>query len=292
MLNSINVLLVGLAAIILVFVATGGRRRKPVDQCTAGPASCPRSSGTATSAARHGNYAPTTAIFKLDEDGARRAAIPGTLNVGSSVLRLEAFAFMAAIAADPFTIALLVLGIGTLGGWSGGHVVSCAAATADSDRDGDCPSHRGRLLLLTNLKLDSRRWRRRLQRRDTGRRSGRELPRGCNALGVGSQRAKPVGLQLARHEPAFGVPHHDGPSWPACCRPRASDSPVPDLFDGSGPRADSRRHPRRADRRGRQVAARRDHPLARGLRGARRCRCSPHHVRVGATVADEPAAAN
>jgi uncharacterized membrane protein YfcA len=70
-----------------------------------------------------GNYAPTTAIFKLT-GMVRDELIPGTLNVGSSIpVAIEAFAFMTVVAVDPVTIALLVP-VGTVGGWAGGHVVS------------------------------------------------------------------------------------------------------------------------------------------------------------------------
>jgi uncharacterized membrane protein YfcA len=70
-----------------------------------------------------GNFAPTTAIFKLTRM-VRDELIPGTLNVSTTIpAAIEAFAFMTAIAVDPFTLALLVP-IGTLGSWLGGRVVS------------------------------------------------------------------------------------------------------------------------------------------------------------------------
>jgi uncharacterized membrane protein YfcA len=54
----------------------------------------------------------------------RDELIPGTLNVGSSVpVALEAFAFVAAIAIDPVTLALMVP-IGTVGGYVGARIVS------------------------------------------------------------------------------------------------------------------------------------------------------------------------
>ncbi|MEP7118849.1 MAG: permease [Acidobacteriota bacterium] len=70
-----------------------------------------------------GNYAPTTAAFRFLKM-VRDEWIPGTLNVGSSVpVALEAFAFMTAVAVDPFTVMVMVP-IGAVGGYVGAGVVS------------------------------------------------------------------------------------------------------------------------------------------------------------------------
>lgn len=126
MINSITVLLAGLAAIIVAFVIAWWRSAWAGRPVHGRPGPLPSLVGFVTLAFDTlgiGNYAPTTAIFKLT-GMVRDELIPGTLNVGSSVpVALEAFAFVAAIAVDPLTIALLVP-IGTMGGWFGGHVVS------------------------------------------------------------------------------------------------------------------------------------------------------------------------
>ena len=124
--NSITVLLAGIFAIIVVFVATWWQSARAGRPVHGRPGLVPSLVGFVTlgfDTLGIGNYAPTTAIFKLTKM-VRDELIPGTLNVGSSVpVAIEAFAFMAAIAVDPVTIALLVP-IGTLGGWFGGQVVS------------------------------------------------------------------------------------------------------------------------------------------------------------------------
>ena len=70
-----------------------------------------------------GNFAPTTAYFKLrgriaDEN------IPGTLNVGHSPpVVVEAFIFISAVAVDPVTLVTMI-GAAALGAWSGVGVVA------------------------------------------------------------------------------------------------------------------------------------------------------------------------
>ncbi len=70
-----------------------------------------------------GNFAPTTAYFKLrgrvaDEN------IPGTLNAGHSLaVILEAFIFISAVAVDPVTLVTMI-GAAALGAWSGVGVVA------------------------------------------------------------------------------------------------------------------------------------------------------------------------
>lgn len=70
-----------------------------------------------------GNFAPTTAYFKLrgriaDEN------IPGTLNVGHSPpVVVEAFIFISAVAVDPVTLVSMI-GAAALGAWSGVGVVA------------------------------------------------------------------------------------------------------------------------------------------------------------------------
>lgn len=126
MLNPISALLVGLALVVVVFVATWWASARAHRPPPGRPGVAPTLVGFVTlffDTLGIGNYAPTTAIFKLTKM-VPDELIPGTLNVGSSVpVALEAFAFVAAIAVDPFTIALLVP-IGTLGGWFGAQVVS------------------------------------------------------------------------------------------------------------------------------------------------------------------------
>ncbi len=99
-----------------------------------------------------GNYAPTTAIFKLT-GMVRDEMIPGTLNVGSSIpVAFEAFAFMVAVAVDPLTIALLVP-IGTLGGWFGGQVVSRLPRRPIQIGMGVALLVGAAFMLMTNLKM-------------------------------------------------------------------------------------------------------------------------------------------
>lgn len=126
MLSPIPILLAGLAVVIVVFVVAwwiSARQGRPVHKW---PAPVPTIVGFVTlffDALGIGNYAPTTAIFKLTKM-VPDELIPGTLNVGSSVpVAIEAFAFVAAIAVDPVTLALVVP-IGAAGGWFGARVVS------------------------------------------------------------------------------------------------------------------------------------------------------------------------
>ena len=126
MLSPIPILLAGLAVVTLVFVVAwwaSARRGQPVH---GRPTLVATLMGFVTlffDTLGIGNYAPTTAFFKLmkmmpDE------LIPGTLSVGSAVpVAIEAFAFVAAIAVDPLTLALLVP-IGTAGTWFGARVVA------------------------------------------------------------------------------------------------------------------------------------------------------------------------
>jgi uncharacterized membrane protein YfcA len=120
----IGLLLVGLAVVVLVFAATWWTAiaRPPHGRPSPGTTAV----GFITlffDTLGIGNYAPTTAIFKLtrmvpDE------LIPGTLNVGSAIpVALEAFAFVAAIAVDPVTLWILVP-VGFAGAWLGARVVS------------------------------------------------------------------------------------------------------------------------------------------------------------------------
>jgi uncharacterized membrane protein YfcA len=155
MIHAIDVLLAGLALIILAFVATwwqAARARRPAH---GRPAALPSLIGFVTlffDTLGVGNFAPTTAIFKLTKM-VRDELIPGTLNVGSSVpVAFEAFAFMAVIAVDPFTMALLVP-IGTLGGWVGGRVVSQLPRRPIQVGMGLALLVGALFMLMTNLKL-------------------------------------------------------------------------------------------------------------------------------------------
>lgn len=126
MINPITVLLAGLFLIIVIFAATWWRSARTGRPVHRPPRPVPSLIGFVTlffDTLGIGNYAPTTAIFKLT-GMVRDELIPGTLNVGSSIpVAIEAFAFMTVVAVDPVTIALLVP-VGTVGGWAGGHVVS------------------------------------------------------------------------------------------------------------------------------------------------------------------------
>ena len=116
--NLIDVLLAGLALIIVAFTFTWWQAWRAGRPAHGRPAPLPLLVGFITlffDTLGIGNYAPTTAIFKLT-GMVRDEMIPGTLNVGSSIpVAFEAFAFMVAVAVDPVTIALLVP-VGTLGG--------------------------------------------------------------------------------------------------------------------------------------------------------------------------------
>ncbi len=155
MINPINVLLAGLALIILYFVITWRAAARAGRPPHGRPAPLPALVGFVTlffDTLGIGNYAPTTAIFKLT-GMVRDELIPGTLNVGSSIpVAFEAFAFMVAVAVDPFTIALLVP-IGTLGGWFGGHVVSRLPRRPIQIGMGLALLVGAAFMLMTNLKI-------------------------------------------------------------------------------------------------------------------------------------------
>jgi len=126
MFNPIPVLLGGLGLVTLLFLGVwwvSAQERRPVHYRPPVVAALVGLITLFFDTLGIGNYAPTTAIFKLakmvpDE------LIPGTLSVGSAVpVALEAFAFVAAIPVDLFTLALLVP-LGAAGGWAGARVVS------------------------------------------------------------------------------------------------------------------------------------------------------------------------
>lgn len=125
MLSPIPLLLTGLALVVVWFVAAwwqSARRGHPH-----APPSAPLVGlGAVTlffDTLGIGNYAPTTAIFRFFRM-VRDEAIPGTLNVGSSIpVAFEAFAFITAIAVDPLTLGLMVP-VGALGGYVGAAIVS------------------------------------------------------------------------------------------------------------------------------------------------------------------------
>ncbi len=125
-LNAITVLLAGIFVIVVAFTAAWWSSAHANRSVHEPPGVVPILVGFVTlffDTLGIGNYAPTTAIFKLTRMVSDEL-IPGTLNVGSSIpVAIEAFAFVAVIAVDPITIGLLVP-IGTLGGWFGGHIVS------------------------------------------------------------------------------------------------------------------------------------------------------------------------
>jgi uncharacterized membrane protein YfcA len=223
MINPISVLLAGLAAIILFFVVTwwqAARAGRPVHQR---PAVAPSLVGFVTlffDTLGIGNYAPTTAIFKLTRM-VRDELIPGTLNVGSSVpVAFEAFAFMTAIAVDPFTIALLVP-IGTLGGWFGGHVVSQLPRRPIQAGMGIALLVGAVFMLMTNLKIIP----------GGGNAIGFSGPTlalaavvnfvlgGCNALGVGSYAPSLLVFSLLGMNPRAAFPIMMGSA--ACMLPAA-----------------------------------------------------------------------
>jgi uncharacterized membrane protein YfcA len=125
MLAPIPLLLLGIAAVILVFVytwwrsATGGHPHRP-------PTAFQLGLGAVTlffDTLGIGNYAPTTAVFRFTRM-VRDEWIPGTLNVGTSVpVAIEAFAFVVAIAVDPMTL-LIMVPLGAVGGFVGAAVVA------------------------------------------------------------------------------------------------------------------------------------------------------------------------
>jgi len=70
-----------------------------------------------------GNFAPTTAVFRLTRM-VKDELIPGTLNVSSSIpVAVEAFAFIAVITVDATTLVSMVV-VGAVGGWIGARIVS------------------------------------------------------------------------------------------------------------------------------------------------------------------------
>ena len=95
----------------------GDQRRPSLDDCAAGFVT------SFFDALGIGNFAPTTAYFKLrgriaDEN------IPGTLNVGHSpAVIVEAFIFISAVAVDPVTLVTMI-GAAAFGAWSGVGVVA------------------------------------------------------------------------------------------------------------------------------------------------------------------------
>ena len=99
-----------------------------------------------------GNYAPTTAAFRFLKM-VRDEWIPGTLNVGSSVpVAIEAFAFVAAVAVDPFTLMVMVP-IGALGGYLGAGIVSALPRRPIQSGMGLALVTGAVFMLLTNLQL-------------------------------------------------------------------------------------------------------------------------------------------
>lgn len=124
--NPVGLLLAGLALITLTCAATWWRSSRRGAPPPGRPRPVPVLVGFVTlffDTLGIGNYAPTTAIFKMTKM-VRDELIPGTLNVGSAIpVAFEAFAFVAAIAVDTTTLFLLVP-IGTAGAWFGAQVVS------------------------------------------------------------------------------------------------------------------------------------------------------------------------
>jgi uncharacterized membrane protein YfcA len=155
MFSPIPLLLLGLALVIAVFVFAWWQSARAGRPVHGRPDAAPTIVGFVTlffDTLGIGNYAPTTAIFKLTKM-VRDELIPGTLNVGSSVpVALEAFAFVTAIAVDPMTLALLVP-IGTAGGWFGATVVSQLPRRPIQIGMGLALLVGAVFMLLTNLKL-------------------------------------------------------------------------------------------------------------------------------------------
>ena len=122
----VPVLLAGLALVILVFVAAWWRSATVDRHPHATPTLLQLALGAVTlffDTLGIGNYAPTTAAFRFLKM-VRDEWIPGTLNVGSSVpVAIEAFAFVAAVVVDPFTLMVMVP-VGALGGYLGAGVVA------------------------------------------------------------------------------------------------------------------------------------------------------------------------
>jgi uncharacterized membrane protein YfcA len=223
MFNPIRVLLAGLTLIILAFAMTwwrAARARRPAHDK---PGAVPSAVGFVTlffDTLGIGNYAPTTAIFKLT-GMVRDELIPGTLNVGSSIpVAFEAFAFMTAIAVDPITIGLLVP-IGTLGGWFGGQVVSRLPRRPIQIGMGLALLVGAAFMLMTNLKILP-------GGGDAIGFSGLALVLaavvnfllgGCNALGVGSYAPSLLVFSLLGMNPRAAFPIMMGSA--ACMLPAA-----------------------------------------------------------------------
>lgn len=223
MVNPINVLLAGLTLIILAFATTWWRTARAGRPAHGKPGAVPSVVGFVTlffDTLGIGNYAPTTAIFKLT-GMVRDELIPGTLNVGSSIpVAFEAFAFMTAIAVDPFTIGLLVP-IGTLGGWFGGHVVSRLPRRPIQIGMGLALLVGAAFMLMTNLKILP-------GGGDAIGFSGLTLVLaavvnfllgGCNALGVGSYAPSLLVFSLLGMNPRAAFPIMMGSA--ACMLPAA-----------------------------------------------------------------------
>ena len=125
MLAPIPLLLAGVALVIAVFVytwwrsAAAGHPHQPPTLLQLGLGAVTLFLDTLGI----GNYAPTTAAFRFLKM-VKDELIPGTLNVGTSVpVAIEAFAFVTAIAVDPFTL-LVMVPLGAIGGYVGAGIVS------------------------------------------------------------------------------------------------------------------------------------------------------------------------
>jgi uncharacterized membrane protein YfcA len=125
MLHPISLLLAGIAALTVVFLITWWRSAA-AGHPHAAPTPLQLGLGAVTlffDTLGIGSYAPTTAAFRFLKM-VKDEFIPGTLNVGTSVpVALEAFAFVTAIAVDPFTLMVMVP-LGAVGGYLGAGVVS------------------------------------------------------------------------------------------------------------------------------------------------------------------------